>query len=160
MKLPPFSLRTMLITVAMVAAVVGWLRYESQRGWTVDKVERLVKAEVDPNWNLKQFQEWVASKQFGYCPESHFHRRDFLVPRKTHGFVIADMQGSSLGLFRKAGWIEVGFNNSLIGSGYQYEVTWRAYKTVLGKSSGVIARPSTITASTSPRLKSSRPPAH
>jgi hypothetical protein len=120
MKFPRFTLRTMLIAVAMIAAVVGWLRYESQRGWTVAKVERLVKAEVNPDWNPEQFEEWVQRKGFGLFKECVSDSSKQLT---TTGFRIGADQGANLGLFRGRGAIYVDFNLARRGRCEEFTVS-------------------------------------
>jgi hypothetical protein len=64
MKLPRYSLRTMLIAVAIIAAGVGWLRYEARRGWTVSKLEWLIKNEFKREWDKEQLMLWA--QKYGF----------------------------------------------------------------------------------------------
>jgi hypothetical protein len=64
MKLPRYSLRTVLITVAIIAAVVGYLRYKSQGGWTEARLHQLIEKEYNPKWTWAEFSEWAAKHNF------------------------------------------------------------------------------------------------
>jgi hypothetical protein len=54
----------MLIAVAVIAAALGWLRYQSQRGWTEAKLERLLEKEFDPTWDKEHVLLWAANHGF------------------------------------------------------------------------------------------------
>jgi hypothetical protein len=64
MKPPRSTLRTMLIAIAVIAAAFGWLRYQSQRGWTQAKLERLIEKEFDPTWDKEHLLLWAADYGF------------------------------------------------------------------------------------------------
>jgi hypothetical protein len=122
MKLPRYSLRTMLIAVAIIAAGLGWLRYESQRGWTAAKLHRLLKAEVDPKWNSKQVEQWVIGK--GFSP--NYRTVPINAPKddgiKLNGFMIDSEHGANIGLFRGPGNIQVIFRNDKAGRYYDFSM--------------------------------------
>jgi hypothetical protein len=108
MKLPRFSLRTMLIAVAMIAAAVGWLSYEWRRQWTVERIERLIKDEYNPSWVWPQFEAWV--KSHGIRPVRH--GRDEYEDRKIW---ISQRQGATFPWFSGRGSIWVSFNRDQNG---------------------------------------------
>ena len=53
------------ICIAVAAVVVAivlvcvWFRWAATRGWTVEKLDRLVQASVEPNWNVEDADKWV-----------------------------------------------------------------------------------------------------
>jgi hypothetical protein len=66
MKLPRrFSLRFLLMAIAVIAGIVALATYRAQRGWTVANVERLISAEFKPEWGREQTEQWIQSHRFG-----------------------------------------------------------------------------------------------
>lgn len=61
MKLPRFRLLTLFLFIAAIAA---FLAYWLNRGWTVAKVERLIQAEFNPDWQAADVKDWIESHGF------------------------------------------------------------------------------------------------
>lgn len=96
----------MLIAVAIIAAGVGWLRYESQRGWTEAKLRRLVETEFNPDWTRASFESWARGHDFdaGWADDLYWYPG----PNKNQvGEVrcagLHASKGANLGLFRRPG---------------------------------------------------------
>jgi hypothetical protein len=109
MKLPRYSLRTLLIAVAIIAAVVGWVRYESQRGLTVEKFVDLIEREVDPNSDSGTFDRWVYEHGF-YGPREEGRNirnyNDYPWPNSHNeisvvAFAVGEDREANLGWFQK-----------------------------------------------------------
>jgi hypothetical protein len=54
---PPLTGCLALVVLA-VLAVTAWVWWDSQRGWTVAKLERLIAAEVPPHGDRQQVEAW------------------------------------------------------------------------------------------------------
>ena len=63
MKLPRYSLRFLLIAIAVIATITAVI-CQMRKGWTVAKVERVIEAEFKPEWDEKQTLRWLQSKGF------------------------------------------------------------------------------------------------
>jgi hypothetical protein len=57
-----FSLRWLLLVVPIAAILLGvtirWIQRESDRGWSVERLERSIQAEVPPIQNRQQAEAW------------------------------------------------------------------------------------------------------
>src|SRR4029079_882298 len=60
---PQFSLRFLLIAIALIAAITAVI-CKWRKTWTVDKVEHLIQAEFNSQWTEKETVSWLQSKGF------------------------------------------------------------------------------------------------
>lgn len=114
MKLPRYSIRAMLIAVAVIAAVLGWLRYEAQRGWTVSKLERLIEKEFKREWDKEQLMLWAHKYAFHGGEGFEYHLQFYNGPHgrkidKILGISVYADDGSNRGIFAGRGPISAYF---------------------------------------------------
>jgi hypothetical protein len=65
MQIPfQFSLRFLLVAVAVIAVVTTVVINRLYRGWTVEKVERLIAAEFNPACDRFPVECWLESHAF------------------------------------------------------------------------------------------------
>lgn len=60
---PQFSLRFLLIAIAVIAAITAVI-CQLRKTWTVDKVEHLIQSEFNSEWTEKETVAWLQSKGF------------------------------------------------------------------------------------------------
>jgi len=59
------------VCLAIATAIVGgWVFVQSNRGWTVGKLEQLIQTEIDPQWHEETVGKWVDS----CCSKNGFKR--------------------------------------------------------------------------------------
>lgn len=103
MKLSQFSLRTLLVFVAIVAVAMGMVYYRFQGGWTVGRLERLIEREFNPNWSKEHFEAWKTKHNLR-CAIA-----DPKVSAPTRVMAVDTYNGANLG-FGEKGAIIVWFN--------------------------------------------------